>query len=426
MELLVITALVCAGYIIFKIINHFANYSSNKTKIDRFESFKNLFNEIRYSHSYNKNNIFIKGSIDSIDIEMSIRHTMRMMHFSFQVNHNLKFSSDTEKTVESIKSKIKRSFGINDYQIGDTAFDEKLQLKGYNTLEIHSLLNNGVRNKLCKLAINSEELKLNNKSIHITKYFFRKKLNERVEAYTKLIISLAKELNLDHDYKKQIMINVGTEKNSHVQKRNMEVLTSHFGKDKDVNNVLNELLKSPDKSVQIAAARNLRDQGRRHLMSMIKDNDKLTKENLIEIIQTFSFNRYTKSIKTLQKVYNETDYLLVKREILIAFKKFGDSTCSEFLLHELSFNNGKLVIPILEALGACGTKVTIESLHRFLEKRKGSTVRNAVNRATAQIQTRIGDYDKGWLSVEPILETDGALSVSDEADEGALSVEDGE
>ncbi len=51
-------------------------------------------------------------------------------------------------------------------------------------------------------------------------------------------------------------------------------------------------------------------------------------------------------------------------------------------------------------------------------------MRNAVQKAVAQIQSGLGDVDNGWLSLPEPDPEDGALSIDNDAGEGSLSKTD--
>jgi hypothetical protein len=77
----------------------------------------------------------------------------------------------------------------------------------------------------------------------------------------------------------------------------------------------------------------------------------------------------------------------------------------------------------VNALGTCGTREAVEPLLRLAKSSINPFTRNAVQKSIGQIQSRLGDVQNGWLSMDDLSEKDGALSVSDEAGVGSLSLE---
>ena len=420
MNLIIIIGSIIVSFIIVNLAIHLLNRRVNAYDF-LFRS--DIFDSVSY-HEYDRSGKSkISGIIDDIKIDLEIEKSKGDIYIFVKAAHELPLSVDTKITLETTGSKLKKGFGIEDCLTGDSNFDQKMLLLGNNEMELHSLLSHSVRKMIHYLTINSDEFVINSNYVSATKYFKRKKFYNSVNEYVHSIVSFCKNLEFSSDYKIQIIKNTRTEKNSSVQKRNIEILATHFDNNKEVRDIFKRLLGDPGTSVQITAAKNIPDTGMAHLVSLLQKKDYISDEDLIEIIQSLNYYQYSKSVKAMEKAYKKTDSIAAKREILLALKKFQKESSSPFLIDELPKADPDLAVNLIEALGACGTVKAVEILHRYSKNTYGALIMNAVNKAIAQIQSRLGDVDKGWLSVEPISETDGALSISDEAGEGALSVD---
>ncbi|MCP4134466.1 MAG: hypothetical protein GY754_26065 [bacterium] len=92
------------------------------------------------------------------------------------------------------------------------------------------------------------------------------------------------------------------------------------------------------------------------------------------------------------------------------------------MLDQYSTEKMEIQLHIIETLGRCGGIEQIEELHTLGKKSLNPIIKTAVRETIQQIQSRLGDVEKGWLSVEELTETDGGLSMANEAEKGSLSI----
>jgi hypothetical protein len=204
-------------------------------------------------------------------------------------------------------------------------------------------------------------------------------------------------------------------------------LASQSPLDPDTEPILIGALKDPHIEVQVEAARYLGDRGMNHLLGIFESRNASTNIRLlIDIVQIFKENDFRKSIPVLKKVYLSDRGDALKIAILQALAAFGDEGHS-FLLAELDKDHPPgLCIAVIEALGTWGRVEAVEKLCRIEELTLYSSVRQAATQAIARIQSRLGNVEKGWLSMAKFKDVDGALSVAPQPGDGALSaVEEG-
>ncbi len=100
----------------------------------------------------------------------------------------------------------------------------------------------------------------------------------------------------------------------------------------------------------------------------------------------------------------------------------GQEKLSPFLIKELEKNESQYRNYLIEALGNCGRVNAVEKLLEIGKSTLNPLLRSSVKEAIIKIQSRLGNADKGWLSVTQLDEIDGALSLADRVTDGSLSL----
>ena len=136
-------------------------------------------------------------------------------------------------------------------------------------------------------------------------------------------------------------------------------------------------------------------------------------------------HRYTEGIPALKSLFASRTGKELELEILDVFRNMGDTSLCGFLLSYLDRRSGEVLRAVVGALGTCGTAEAVEPLMKLSKSSINILLNAAVQQAIASIQSRLGGADAGWLSVAGLEGTEGALSLSDTAGEGALSGCDG-
>ncbi|HOS41200.1 MAG TPA: hypothetical protein PLG31_15815 [Spirochaetota bacterium] len=204
----------------------------------------------------------------------------------------------------------------------------------------------------------------------------------------------------------------------------LALLVDRFRNDPHVAKLLAELLADPDIDMQIEAARHLGARGLAHLLGMLALADTVHDDAALRILGILQEREQGQRGGTdeLVRAYERRESEEVREAILGVISHNADPAAGPFLLAELARDGGDLRVPIVEALGQCGSVAAVEPLYRVSSGSLNPFVRSAAAKAIERIQSRLGTAERGWLSPAPLGGADGALSVADGAGDGALSI----
>jgi hypothetical protein len=209
-----------------------------------------------------------------------------------------------------------------------------------------------------------------------------------------------------------------------VRKNNLKLLCKHYKDNKRTQTVLKKALKDESFEVNMFAAETLGLDLFTHLVDTII---KAPVRNKIKAIQILREKKLKKSIGFLLEYYDKTRLFYVKKEIIKTLHAFKFKNINEFLIKQLSSRVSEIKQVAIEILAACGERSTIGPLHGIIQDPAVSEfMKQKAEYAIAEIRSRTGDTGEGWLSVAAPSPEQGALSLKQSTDEGALSLADAE
>ena len=195
--------------------------------------------------------------------------------------------------------------------------------------------------------------------------------------------------------------------------------------DKKIELAIIEALNDENIEVQISAAKNTGEKGLKHIEKLLKSSESLTGKQVYDLLNHVDKHNHKISIKTLKKRLRESKNETTVVLILQLMYANWDENISNFLIDELKNRDENIGKFILDILASAGSLKDIESLKLY--SKSHPKLMKYISEVIIKIKTRNGvKPEKGWLSFEKISDKDGALSINDEAEEGALSVDDGE
>jgi HEAT repeat protein len=113
----------------------------------------------------------------------------------------------------------------------------------------------------------------------------------------------------------------------------------------------------------------------------------------------------------------------IRIEIINACETIGTVTVNDFLVEKLSSREPDIRYASIKALASCGNKHAVEHLYDIARKTTGNRkIKREAAHAIEAIQSRLGDVEKGWLTLSETDSQEGALSVIGETEEGKLSL----
>ncbi len=329
---------------------------------------------------------------------------------------------------ESTFNQLQRKIGIDDFMIGDEAFDRAILLQTTRPYAMTALLSPVVRKSILNLSPLSNYFEISNSWFKVSMNDGDAFNSQDLIVAIRSVATISRELTTRKDVKKMLAGNIISEPLPAVCLKNIEMAVTRFPVDEELAQALETRLDDPDLVIQIESARHLKEPGMRHLSSLLETSTWMDSTVQALIISILGNNSHKASIPIFLDIYSQTDNRTVRIEILKAFRIFSDGALSPMLIDQLSSGDPDIVIHAIEALGTCGTVDAVEPLHAVFTKSSQPDYINAAQHAVASIQARLGNVERGWLSNAEYRDKEGALSTVNCAEEGSLSMEkiDGE
>jgi hypothetical protein len=325
-------------------------------------------------------------------------------------------------TRETVFTKMQRLVGIKDVETGDEGFDHDILLEPDELSNLVAFMDHETRRLLMVLSRDSGYFEINNSSALAGFEKPRSLKTGRVKRYISLVVEITRGFSKPVSIEERFAENIKTDPVPQVRINNIRAVTSYFTGKSKRDSFLREALDNSFIEVQVEAAKHLGKEGLAHLVKILADKARsLNRDLAIDIVDTLKKDNYNKSIPVLKKVYHTDRGDTLKKAVLQAFTVFADTSLHSFLLTELERESSALTSNIVEALGTCGQVEAVERLYKIGKSRFSPVIRSTVKEAIARIQSRLGDVEKGWLSVSQLQDAEGALSLADEAGKGALS-----
>ncbi len=372
----------------------------------------------------------VLGEIDGIHVFAGVnkvfsdRGYINLFEFSARFNYSVrgKLRITTRKTNPPLEEYE------SDYEVvdsGDIDFDSAMET-GYTESPdtAIAILTKDLRSKIMALAKNSDYARVSRYGIHIYNNKTEVSSPESVVDGIINLIDIAKLILSYSDYRSLHIDNVLKDPINKVKLNNLKVLVSNYPHDNEIEELLKGCFKCEDLSIQFEAAKNVRPEGLHHILDLLSKNKIIDHEIIIEAVRTFGDALFKESAPVLIDVYNYYHRKNMRLEILKTFRKFSDETLSPFLESLLDYTDDDIVDGAVDTLATCGNVQSVGKLLQLSGKSINPFFRNRINETVLQIQSRLGSVEKGWLSVSELKESDGALSIADAADEGALSISD--
>ncbi|MCP4134465.1 MAG: hypothetical protein GY754_26060 [bacterium] len=335
---------------------------------------------------------FLNGMIKGHEVSVKLQSGMNKGYIQMSVKHRRKFKKTFSVDKETTLTRMNKIIGVDDILIGDNLFDEKMQIQAEEQFHIILFFNNEVRAIILELERKMSGLEITHSGI--------KMVLAISWANAELMISsiesaLAISRNIYETHKKGVkktfIHNLKVEETPSVLIKNIRFAAKFYPRNKTIIPVFNKLAAHLNPEVRFEAACHTGPERFEHIYSLLESYTELSEELLLKVIEYHKENPYEKCIPLLQEILKNT-------------------------------SNLEIQLRIIETLGQCGGIEQIEQLHALPKKSLNLTISSAVRKAIEQIQSRLGDVEKGWLSVEDPVETDGALSMMIEAEEGSLSL----
>lgn len=355
------------------------------------------------------------NSIESAVFEISVR-------YNYSVRGKLRIvTSSPSVLVPEYEADILK------VEIGDPDFDQVMDT-GYTGKPdtAIAILTFELRREILELAKISDYFKVSRYGIYI--YNINADVNspESITSNLKRIVSLANLVLSLNDFRTLHIHNIIHDPVKNVRLNNLRILNTSYPVDREISLLLKECLNDKDLEIQFEAARHLQPEGLNFIIKLINDNKLHDRGLLVEAIKAFGDFTFKESADLLKELFKNHNHKTIRVEILKAFKNFSDEKISPFLVSLLESDDDYIIEEAVGALGTCGDIYAVEKLLHLAEHSINPFFRSMINDSIARIQSRLGDVEKGWLSVSEVRKNEGDLSLADGASEGAMSIIEGE
>ena len=399
------------SYRFFKEIAHENNFTAHK------EGFI-VYPELRGTHD--SVHCFCEVDVEFHRLYDNFTIHFRTEHKNFQTR-SLLISNDTY-----LINTFKVLAGVEDIEVGDTNFDTPYILKSSNKAFLMALLTKDIRETITQIKRNTKEFGIDEKAINIVKNFSYINRSDDIANTLSDMAEVSNAIKGITNIREALIENIKQEPVLNVRINNLKVLLETYEKDEWTISLFKDLLHDKDLSIQIEVTKYLGKKGLKHLIKIINEPEQLQVEQFKQICNIFSDAGYKDAIPHLKKCFQKTDDTEEKLAILKTFKDLKDKSIIPFLIIELESTYEEPLVEIVKILGAWGNRDALIPINRVLERSSGS-VKRAAKKAIDRIKDRLSDSEGGWLSLKEYENEEGALSINDTAEEGALSAEnDGE
>jgi len=387
--------------------------------------FKELTRDMSFSSPKNKlTPANIKKEIDTLGISIEQVSVNRVSFLGFELDYQSTIPGDIYISKENFRDKFNHLVGKQDIQTGDPDFDDEMSLLATPLYLIPALMDEKTRRLILRLVDRGQQIEITQIKVKclIKKTLFpdMDEWKEIVDLLRSISSKLARKRTLAYRFAENILKDPLEE----VRINNIKALTQFAPNAADTLETLRQALSDPCARVRIEAAKYLGDEGCAHLATMIaRDRENLETLRLIEIIEGLNQKQPAKYLELLKELYGmqRIDINPLRMMILEHYKKKGNESLQSFLLEQLGKERGDLDVYIIEALGTCGTVESVEKLLEYSDSTWDREIRRTTKEAVAAIQARLGNVEKGWLTIPKTGKSAGGLSITNNAGAGALS-----
>jgi len=355
----------------------------------------------------------VHGETEAGDIKIA-RSVNNNDHITISIHRSLNFKGAVTINEETSLLKIKKAFGESDIIIGDEIFDNAFLIQADHPYVVHAILTDEIREILLSM-IKFIDLELTDSCLQYNIPFHEIQTVADLTGPIDTGNSLYKKLLHDENQapiircKKRLLNNILNDPIAEVRRKNIRMAGVHLKKDAAVRDSLFQAMTGdPDFRNRYEAALLLSEPGLEYMMEMLDTGIDDTLR--CDIVYEFRKKNYIKSIPHLKKICGE-QAPSVRNAIIEALLALEIKPDLSFYAEYLQFMEQEACLTLITLYEAEGDIASVEYLYKISEEGRNSTIRNAAHHAMATIQSRLGQGDKGWLSIAEMKGYDGALSI---------------
>jgi hypothetical protein len=327
---------------------------------------------------------------------------------------------------ETVISKIKKTIGIEDLLTGDNNFDSKVLLRANNPQFLLAVLDFHLRKLILNIEKYSDALEITNSK---TTVYISESNTQKIKYIVNQIDQISTRLKIMQNSKinNLILDKIKIDPDAGVRALSIRMIRTEIINNDDDNEIrmtLKNALNDESFEVQLEAAMSLGKIGADHFIKTLQSRKNIPSDQSIKIIEFFSNRKYYSALPVLSELLENSNEKKIQIIILKAFPILGDTSISDQLVTMLKFKEPDILLHVVEALEFCGNLHAVEPIYKIGMSTNNSRIKISIQKTIAGIQARQGNGEKGWLSVSKSAEKEGALSITDIAPEGSLSIKE--
>ncbi|MCP4134063.1 MAG: hypothetical protein GY754_24035 [bacterium] len=274
----------------------------------------------------------IYGTLEDHNVTIQNSHfaedNNELLYFSVVAGSSVEGSIEIKKRSES--GGVRKSLFEGNEITGDNDFDSKIEVVGMNPCHRAAFLKNSIRDKIIGMADSARDFEISATEISCCvnkSYFFDA---ESLIEYIQSMIAVSKELRKRKNIKEKLLENITLETVPGARIVGIRSLLSAFPSvHKEVDDETRQFLLSIMKNdisyeVQVEAAKNLGNEGLRHLVMLLDSAAYKNFDLDVDIVEILKEKNYKASIPVLTGLFQKSTDLKFRNKIIETFTVFAE------------------------------------------------------------------------------------------------------
>lgn len=299
-----------------------------------------------------------------------------------------------------------------DIQMNDYSFDDAALLTGTSTAKVRALLHPEVRRRITEFLRNDSVRYVEYKAdrLKINMLYMSNLTPEYLASFYHYLFPFVKLLSREGTTEELLRRNYLAEKYQSVKIKYLESLRPVGGKLSEDDEVIRDALGSGNPRLMLEAVINAGVSTHKYIPEIFRKAAETMRIRVLDFLlrchSTSEMDYFLDKHSWMETIDGKLKML--EYYISIAGEKSADSVRAMIENHDS--RNDDYHRRCIRALGSCGNYGSIY----FLKKQKNIFNARAVDQAIAEIQSRIGTGDEGWLSIDKTENDEGKLSLEKE------------
>ena len=322
-----------------------------------------------------------------------------------------------ENTVPNMKSSYERLI------LQQATGKRSLDLAPWD-ISLIAVLNDSLCEKLDEFGKMVPAYNINENQIKIEDISFPFSSKAALKNAVSLAVEIADEINRPMDNKARLIDNYKNCKSEDDRLNNLYYILTWYESDDETRDIIEELETTKDFRKKVIYAIHKKEEGMATLIDMLQNNPGYDEAEICMLIRALATCRIGNDYSVLIDIYKKYNSDRILQNIIYLIRVFKLKNHEPFLIENIENDGPGISDLILKSLGEFGTIKSVEKLHKLAKSTLNPMQKREYSGIIAQIQSRLGNAEKGWISVVDDEKLDGALSKEEVDKKGLLSREE--